>query len=136
LAATSSVERAVFAAEIDLAALFEKAPRPFEYTPVPKFPGAVRDLSFLIDRDVPYGEVARVLGTIDQPLVERFELVDRFAGPPVPPDKVSLTVRLHFRHPQRTLVAEEVDRASREIVEKLSSALEIQLREGKIDIRT
>ncbi|MGB8959075.1 MAG: phenylalanine--tRNA ligase subunit beta [Candidatus Aminicenantales bacterium] len=136
LAATSSVDRAVYAAEIDLSALFEKTPRPFEYTPVPKFPGVVRDLSFLIGRDVAYGEVARVLGKLDQPLVERFELVDRFAGPPVPADKVSLTVRLHFRHPQRTLVAGEVDRAAHEIVGQLISALDIQLREGKIDIRT
>ncbi|MGZ5423638.1 MAG: phenylalanine--tRNA ligase subunit beta-related protein, partial [Candidatus Aminicenantales bacterium] len=65
-----------------------------------------------------------------------FELVDRFAGPPVPADKVSLTIRLHFRHPQRTLVAAEVDRAAHEIVGHLGSAFAIQLREGKIDIRT
>jgi phenylalanyl-tRNA synthetase beta chain len=136
LAAALSVERAVYAAEIDLSALFEKTPRPFEVTPVPKFPGVVRDLSFLADRDLAYGEIARVLGKLDQPLVEGFELVDRFAGPPVPADKVSLTVRIRFRHPQRTLVAEEVDRAAQEIVGHLQSALALQLREGSIDIRT
>ncbi|MGZ5452647.1 MAG: phenylalanine--tRNA ligase subunit beta [Candidatus Aminicenantales bacterium] len=136
LAASSAVEPAVYAAEIDLSALFEKTPRPFAYAPVPKFPGVVRDLSFLIGRDVPFGEVARALGKLDQPLVESFELVDRFAGPPVPADKVSLTIRLHFRHPQRTLVAAEVDRAAHEIVGHLGSAFAIQLREGKIDIRT
>ncbi|HMA53477.1 MAG TPA: phenylalanine--tRNA ligase subunit beta [Acidobacteriota bacterium] len=135
-AATSSVERAVYAAEIDLSALFERSPRPFAYAPVPKFPGVVRDLSFLIDRAIAYGEVARVLGKLDQPLLAGFELVDRFAGPPVPADKVSLTVRLHFQHPQRTLVAGEVDKAAHEIVGQLRSALDIQLREGKIDIRT
>jgi len=135
-AAASSVERPAFAAEIDLAALFEKTPRPFRYAPVPKFPGAVRDLSFLLGRDVAYGEVARVLGRLDQPLLASFELVDRFAGPPVPADKVSLTVRLRFGHPQRTLVAGEVDQAAREIAGHLKSALDIQLREGKIDNRT
>jgi len=135
-AATSSVDRAVYAAEIDLAALFEKTPRPFQYVPVPKLPGVVRDLSFLLDRDIAYGEVARVLSRLNQPLLESFALVDRFAGPPVPADKVSLTIRLHFRHPQRTLVAGEVDRAAGEIVGHLRSALDIQLREGKIDIRT
>jgi phenylalanyl-tRNA synthetase beta chain len=133
-AATSSVDRAVYAAEIDLSALFEKTPRPFRYAPVPKLPGVVRDLSFLLARTFAYGEVARVLGRLDQPLLESFELVDRFAGPPVPADKVSLTIRLHFRHPQRTLVAGEVDRAAAEIVGHLRSALDIQLREGKIDI--
>jgi phenylalanyl-tRNA synthetase beta chain len=132
-AAAVSVERPVYAAEIDLAALFEKTPRPFEFAPVPKFPGIVRDLSFLLGRDVAYGAVARALGRLDQPLLEGFELVDRFAGPPVPSDKVSLTVRLHFRHPQRTLVAGEVDKAAQDIVGHLRSALDIQLREGKID---
>ena len=132
-AAAASVERTVYAAEIDLAALFEKTPRPFEVAPVPKFPGVSRDLSFLLDRAVPFGEVARVLGKLNQPLLEGFELRDRFAGAPVPADKVSLTVRFRFRHPQRTLVAEEVDRVEQEIVGQLRSALNIQLREGKID---
>ncbi len=135
-AASASVDGPVYAAEIDLSALFEKTPRPFRYVPVPKLPGVVRDLSFLMDRAITYGEVARVLGRLDQPLLESFELVDRFSGGPVPADKVSLTIRLHFRHPQRTLVAEEVDRAEQEITGHLRSALAIQLREGKIDIRT
>jgi len=129
-AAALSVERPVHAAEIDLAALFGKTPRPFEYVPAPKFPGVVRDLSFLVGRDVAYGTVARVLGRIDQPLLEGFELLDRFAGPPVPADKVSLTVRLRFRHPQRTLVAAEADKAAQDIVGCLRNALDIQLREG------
>jgi phenylalanyl-tRNA synthetase beta chain len=131
LAASSSIDGPVYAAEVDLSALFEKTPRPFEYVPVPKLPGVVRDLSLLVDRSVTYGEVARVLGRLDQPLLEGFELVDRFSGGPVPADKVSLTVRLRFRHPQRTLVAGEVDRAEQEIVGHLASALAIQLREGK-----
>jgi phenylalanyl-tRNA synthetase beta chain len=135
-AAAASVERTVYAAEIDLAALFEKTPRPFEVAPVPKFPGVSRDLSFLLDRAVPFREVARVLGKLNQPLLEGFELRDRFAGASVPAGQVSLTVRFRFRHPQRTLVAEEVDRVEQEIVGQLRSALNIQLREGKIDIGT
>jgi phenylalanyl-tRNA synthetase beta chain len=135
-AAALGVERTAYAAEVDLEALFEKTPRAFEVVPVPKFPGVVRDLSFLLDRAVPYGEVVRVLGRLNQPLLEGFELRDRFAGGPVPADKVSLTLRFRYRHPQRTLVAEEVDRVEQEIVGQLRSALNIQLREGKIDIRT
>ena len=135
-AAISSVERTVYAAEIDLAALFEKSPRPFQYAPVPKLPGVTRDLSFLLDRGAAYGEVVRVLARLNQPLLEGFELRDRFSGKSVPADKVSLTVRFRYRHPQRTLVADEVDRVEQEIVGQLRSALNIQLREGKIDIRT
>jgi phenylalanyl-tRNA synthetase beta chain len=134
--AALSVDRPVYAAEIDLAGLFEKTPRPFQYQPVPKLPGVVRDLSFFLDASCAYGEVARVMGRLNQPLLEGFELVDRFAGKSVPEGRVSLTLRLRFRHAQRTLVAEEVDRAVQEIVGQLRSALDIQLREGSIDFRT
>jgi phenylalanyl-tRNA synthetase beta chain len=130
LAAAASIERAVYAAEINLAALFEKTPRPFEVVPVPKFPGVTRDLSFLVGRDVPYLRVVRVLDKLNQPLLEGFELRDRFAGAPLPEDKVSLTFRFRFRHPRRTLVAEEVDRVEQEIVGQLQSALAVQLREA------
>ena len=130
LAAAAAVERTVYAAEVDLTALFGKAPRPFRVAAVPKLPGVVRDLSFLLDRAVPYAEVAGVLGDLRQPLLEGFELVDRFAGPSIPADKVSLTVRFRYRHPQRTLVAGEVDRVEQEIVGRLRAALNIQTREG------
>jgi phenylalanyl-tRNA synthetase beta chain len=129
-AAAVSIERPVYAAEIDLAALFEKTPRPFQYQAVPKLPGVVRDLSFLMDASRPYGEVVQVLGRLNQPLLEGFELVDRFAGKSLPEGKISLTVRLRFRHPQRTLVADEVDRVVQDILGQLKAGLDIQLREG------
>jgi phenylalanyl-tRNA synthetase beta chain len=136
LTAVFSVDRTVYAAEIDLAAMFGKTPKPFQVSPVPKFPGAIRDLSFLLDRGVSYQEVVRVVAKLNLPLLEGFDLRDRFSGPSIPADKVSLTVRLRFRHPQRTLVAEEVDRVEQEITGHLKTALNIQLREGKIDNRT
>jgi phenylalanyl-tRNA synthetase beta chain len=129
-----SVEGTVYAAEIDLAGLMEKQPKPFQFAPVPKFPGAVRDLSFLVDRGLSWRDVAQVLSRISVPILEGFELTDRFSGPSVPPDKVSLSVRFRYRSAQRTLLAEEVDKAQQEIVGHLRSALKATLREGgKID---
>jgi len=130
VAAAYSLGQAVFAAEVDLAGLFEKSPRPFAYVPVAKFPGASRDLSFLVDRNVAYQDIRKGLEKLAPQLVENFELADRFAGPSIPADKVSLTIRFHYRHPRKTLLAEEVDRVEQEIVGHLKSAWNIQLREG------
>ncbi len=130
VAAAYALDGPVFAAEIDLAALFEKQPRPFAYVPAPKFPGVVRDLSFLVDAGVSYREVEKALERLDLPLLEGFELRDRFAGKPVPDGKVSLTVRFRYRHPQKTLLAEEVEKVEQEIVGQLKSACKVQLREG------
>ncbi len=133
IAAHFAMDQRVFAGEVDLAALFGKQPRPFEYTPAPRFPGISRDLSFLVDRGVRYQEIRSVLDKMALPFLEGYELWDRFSGPSVPAGKVSLAVRFRYRHPQRTLLAEEVDRMEREIVGLLKSAWNIHLREGKID---
>jgi phenylalanyl-tRNA synthetase beta chain len=132
-----SVEGTVYAAEIDLGCLMEKQPKPFVFAPVPKFPGAVRDLSFFVDRKLSWRDVQQVLSRLSVPILEGFELTDRFSGPSVPPDKISLSVRFRYRSAQRTLLAEEVDKAQQEVVGHLRSALNATLREGgKIDNRT
>jgi phenylalanyl-tRNA synthetase beta chain len=134
LAAGSGLEAPVFAAELALGMLLEKQPQPFQYMPVAKFPGVSRDLSFLVNRDVPYQDVRRTVERLSVPFLEGFELRDRFAGPSIPPDKVSLSLRFHYRSPKRTLLAEEVDRVEQDLIEHLRAALGAQLREGgKID---
>jgi phenylalanyl-tRNA synthetase beta chain len=135
VAAAASVVRPVFAAEVDLACLFEKTPKPFKYAPVPKFPGVHRDLSFLVARGVSYQDIRGSLGKLTLPLLEGIELIDRFSGPSLPPGKISLSFRFRYRHAQRTLTAEEVDRVEEEIIGHLRSAWDIQLREAKIDNR-
>ena len=68
------------------------------------------------------------------PFLEGFELTDRFTGPSIPKDKVSLSIRFRYRNPKRTLLAEEVDKSQQDIIGHLASDLNIQLREGgKID---
>ncbi len=120
----------MFAAEVDLDGLFEKQPRPFAYAPVAKFPAVSRDLSFLVDRSVPYQEIQKTLDRLAPPLLEGYELRDRFSGPSIPAGQVSLSMRFRYRHPQRTLLAEDVDRVEQEIIGQLKSAWNIQLREG------
>jgi len=123
-----SLEGPVYAAEINLSGLFGKQPQPFQYRPVVKFPAVVRDLSVLISRDIAYQELERMIAKLAVPFLEGFELYDLFEGPAIPKDKVSLTLRFTFRHPQRTLLAEEVDKFEQEMVNHLKSVFDIQLR--------
>jgi phenylalanyl-tRNA synthetase beta chain len=120
----------VFAAEIELAALFDKQPKPFEYLPLPKFPAVVRDLSFLVDRAVPYQEIKSAVEKMSVPYLEEFEIIDRYAGDPVPKDKAGLSLRFVYRNPKATLTAEDVDKAEHKLLMALKAALKIQLREG------
>jgi phenylalanyl-tRNA synthetase beta chain len=69
--------------------------------------------------------------------LEEARLISQYYGESIPKDKKSLSFRFIYRHPQRTLVAEEVDRAEQQVLTKLKRAFGAQLREGgKIDNRT
>jgi len=120
----------VFAAEIDLRVLLGKQPRPFEFTPLPKFPAVVRDLSFLVDRAVPYREIRLAVERLGVTHLEDFGVVDHYAGGSIPKERKSLSLRFTFRSGTATLTAEDVDKAEQRIVKALAAAFKIQLREG------
>ena len=90
--------------------------------PIPRFPSVVRDLSILVSESLP---AARVRATIwaDAPaaLVDVREF-DRYQGKSVPAGSVSLSLRLTFRDPGRTLTDIEVQQGVDRIVEALTRA--------------
>jgi phenylalanyl-tRNA synthetase beta chain len=125
-----SIKETVWAAELNLDSLFQTQPKPFAYIPVIKFPKVVRDISFIADLDVSYEEIKQSLEELSLPNLERFELYDRFTGASIPKGKVSLSFRFLYHHPQRTLLADEVDSFQEKIIKTLSSKFGFQLREG------
>jgi phenylalanyl-tRNA synthetase beta chain len=124
-----SVEGRLYAAEIGIQVLFDKQPKPFEFIPLPKFPCVSRDLSFLVDRIVPYQEIKRAIEKLPVPHLETFDLIDDYAGESIPGDKKSLSLRFIYRNPKATLLAEEVDKSEAKIIKNLQSAFQVQLRE-------
>ena len=89
---------------------------------LPRFPSVVRDVSVLVDSTLP---AAAVRGTIRSSapatLVHVIEF-DRYRGKGVPEGRVSLSLRLTFRSPERTLTDAEVDAAMTQILRALADA--------------
>jgi phenylalanyl-tRNA synthetase beta chain len=131
-----SLNDSVWAAELNLALLFEKQPHPFEYTPVARFPSITRDVSFIADQSVDYQDIKKFIEKLSIPYLTKFDLYDRFSGSSIPKGKISLSVRFVFRHPQRTLLAKDVDAFLEKIINSLVTRFKFQLRKGgKIDKR-
>lgn len=132
-----SFKEPVWAAELNLALLFEKQPYSFEFTPVDRFPSITRDVSFISSRSVLYQDIKEVVEKLAIPYLMEFEPHDRFSGSSIPQGKISLSLRFVFRHPQRTLLAKEVDTLQEKIINALVTRFKFQLRKGgKIDKRT
>jgi phenylalanyl-tRNA synthetase beta chain len=96
--------------------------------PLPRHPSIVRDLSIVVDERLP---AAKVRGTIRRnapaTLVDVREF-DRYQGAGVPQGSVSLSLRLTFRHPERTLTDSEVQQAVEAIVSALTAEHGVRLR--------
>ena len=74
-----------------------------------RFPAANRDLALLAPSDVPAGQIQQLIQRVR--LVERTELFDVYIGENVPEGMRSLAFRIWFRAEDRTLTAEELNRA-------------------------
>jgi phenylalanyl-tRNA synthetase beta chain len=113
----------VYAAELNLDLLSEARPGAhLAVTPPPRYPSIARDISIVVDETLP---AETVRGTIRSAAPETLASVgefDRYQGKGVPNGRVSLSLRLTFRSPERTLTDAEVEAAIRKIIAALNEA--------------
>ncbi|HYE02768.1 MAG TPA: phenylalanine--tRNA ligase beta subunit-related protein, partial [Phycisphaerales bacterium] len=115
-------------AELELGALLELFPPRPSLAPIPEFPAIERDLSLVVDERVRWEELERlVLGTRPEHL-EGVEFVGAFRGRQIGAGRKSLTLRVRFRDPARTLRHEEVDPQITLLVERARAELGATLR--------
>jgi phenylalanyl-tRNA synthetase beta chain len=113
--------------ELDLGALLQVLPLgPSKYQPLPRYPGAYRDLALVLNLDVPAAKVQEIIER--SPLVARATLFDVYEGSGISPGMRSLAYRILLQLPDRTLVGEEVSQALREIVAALEREVGASLR--------
>jgi phenylalanyl-tRNA synthetase beta chain len=89
---------------------------------LPRFPGIVRDLSILVADILPAADVRGTIRSVAPATLGRVVEFDRYVGPGVPEGRVSLSYRLTFQAPDRTLTDAEVDVAMETIVAELARA--------------
>jgi phenylalanyl-tRNA synthetase beta chain len=89
---------------------------------LPRFPPVVRDLSVLVDTTLPAAAVRGTIRSAAPSVLAHVIEFDRYRGKGVPEGRVSLSLRLTFRSPERTLTDAEVDEAMTRIVDALASA--------------
>jgi len=118
------VQDEVYVAELDLDVVADlvtlldiRATRP-----LPRFPSIVRDLSILVADTLPASQLRGTIRSVAPPTLARVAEFDRYQGKGIPDGQVSLSYRLTFLAPDRTLTDAEVDAAMSAIVGALGSA--------------
>jgi phenylalanyl-tRNA synthetase beta chain len=111
----------VYVAELDLDALDRLVPEgDIQYRALPRFPSVVRDLSVLVDEGLPSSRVRATIRAAAPPTLVRAREFDRYRGKGIPEGRCSLSLRLTFRSPERTLTDADVQAAMDDIVTALA----------------
>ena len=118
----------VFVAELDLDNVLTRNVAPVHYRPLPKYPSVVRDVSFLVGRDLTFDDIRSTVIDCGVELCRNIGFVDVFEGKGVIEGKRSLTVRLEYRSDERTLIEDEITTAHGKIIETLGNTLGIEPR--------
>ncbi len=114
----------VFLFEIDLDAVLEwtSLGDRLRVTPLPRHPSMVRDVSIALNADLPAAQVRATIRAAAPVTLERVVEFDRYQGKGVPDGQCSLSLRLTFRAPDRTLTDTEVQDAMDRIIAALASS--------------
>lgn len=103
------------AAELELGALIGTA-QPVKFKSISRYPATVQDLSFVVGADMPAAQVEAALRKYAGPLLEGLTLFDVYEGESIGAGWRSLTYRLTFRAPDRTLGDAELGKLRQKIV--------------------
>jgi phenylalanyl-tRNA synthetase beta chain len=122
IADNHGISTAVFVAELDLDALDRSIRDETQVVPLPRHPSVTRDISILVDDTLAAAAIRRTIVETAPSTLARVAEFDRYQGKGIPEGKVSLSLRLTFRAPDRTLTDVEAQTAMDEIVNALRNS--------------
>ncbi len=129
LASTIDASGGVFVAEVSLDFPISGLGSRATFRELGKFPASSRDIAMIVPEDLTHEKILEAIFHPTEPLLERVEFFDLFAGTEIGEGKKSLAYRLTYRDWSRTLTSEEVNAAHAKIRERLRSDLGAELRE-------
>src|SRR5437773_1217803 len=129
LASTIDAAGGVFVAEVSLDFPISGLGSRATFRELGKFPAISRDIAMIVAEDLTHERIREVIFHPTEPLLERVEFFDLFAGTEIGEGKKSLAYRLTYRDRSRTLTSEEMNEAHAKIRERLRSDLGAELRE-------
>lgn len=117
---TSCVKKANFVyVVLDMNDLSNLEVKTIKQAEVSKYQPVYIDISFLVDENMPFGDVKQAIDNIPNKLLTRIELVEVYKNAKLGKEK-SLTVRFHLSSTQKTLTSEEIKKFSDRMIKELN----------------
>jgi phenylalanyl-tRNA synthetase beta chain len=114
--------------ELDLATPFAHVPERIEYHDVITYPAVRQDLAFVVDDDVPAGELIAVAREAVGSELREVHVFDVYRGDPIPAGRKSVALHVAFQSPARTLSDDDARALRERIVAALAERFGAELR--------
>jgi phenylalanyl-tRNA synthetase beta chain len=122
-AAAFGIEGTLCAAELELEPLWHGYPPEARAEALPSFPAIERDLSAIVDERTRWEDLDALARSLVLANLERVDFVGTYRGAQTGTGRKSVTMRLSFRAPDRTLRREDADGAMSALAEALTGRL-------------
>ena len=114
--------------ELDIGLLSESVREPVTYEDVVAYPVIRQELAFVVDVDVPAGELFEAARLAAAPELREIRFLSDYRDPPIPPGKKSIAFSVAFQSPERTLTDEDAAALRARVIEALERDFGAELR--------
>lgn len=123
---TLEIKEPVYLFELDIQSFFPK--KTLNFMPISKFPAVERDISLIIDREIPWQRIKDKVQESGGELLRDIKIFDIYQVDGITNTQQSITLRLRFQHLSHTLVDNEIDNAIHKITTAIKRDLNAVLR--------
>ena len=122
------LDQPIMAAEISIDDLMAGWPPDIEVHALPAYPAIERDLSVILEETTRWHAIQEGIESLDLPFMESVDFVTTYRGKGIESGHKSLTLRIRFRDPERTLRNEEVDDSMPKVMDLLKTRFNGEIR--------
>jgi len=121
------LKQTAFIFELDLEKIAGLIPQTRNSKPMPRYPAIYRDITIIVDRGIETQTVMEAVENFQEELIESLNLFDVFEGVPIAAGKKSVSFRITYRSPGKTLEDDDINDLHKSITERLLKAFNATL---------
>ena len=118
----------IYVFELDLNSIFGRTNK-LKYKPAYKYPSTIKDMAFVLDRDIDASEVVKTIKKAANKTLQEVGIFDIYEGDKIDKNKKSIAFTLLFNGIDRTLTDEEVMEVFNKIINKVEITHHAELRD-------
>ena len=119
----------IYVLELSLTKLYSKKVKQVKYKEVSKYPSIVKDLAFVVDKNITSLEIINEITKSGGRLLSNVDIFDIYTGDKIDSNKKSIAFSLTFMDESKTLTDNEVMDVFNKIINDVSSKLNAEIRD-------